>query len=156
MCSLHCTTVLEGPEGLACWRDQLGQSLEGKKQCREYTECVPGAGLNQDRFGASGKASTEAQPDRGGGSKPREGGKPRPVRILPGFHRFFSSTGSKSPSVRLKSGGGSFKGEDRQKPWACPWAQGQSRDQGEGKGWLNHPKWEEAGRTGGLEKQKVP
>ena len=119
-------------------------------------ECVLGAGLNQDRFGGSGKASTEAQPDRGGGSKPREGGKPRPVQILPGFHRFFSSTGSKSPRVKLKSGGGSFKGEDRQRPWACPWAQGQSRDQGEGKGWLNHPKWEEAGRTGGLEKQKVP
>lgn len=115
VCSLHCTTVLEGTEGLACWRDELGQRLEGKEQCGEYAECVLEAALNKDRFGGSGKASTEAQPDRGGGTKPREGRKPRPVRILPRFHWFFSSTVSKSPRVKLKSGGSSFKGEDRQR-----------------------------------------
>lgn len=65
--------------------------------------------------------------------------------VLPTFCLFFNWAGSKSPRMRSRSMGSSFKGEDGQRGRACLWAQSQGRGGGEGRGCLHHPR---GGREG--------
>ena len=78
VCSLHCATVLKGPEGLAGGETSWGKGLWVRSSVERKLSVSWGRGRAETDSGAQGgKAGTEAQPERGGGSKPREGRKPR-------------------------------------------------------------------------------